>query len=82
MATAGFDRFNINRRQAAGQEPMACACHFERGDARRSFNQIRISRGAHADVVRKYHRAIHVVVAVNGIYAVDQRDFQTCFQRQ
>ena len=40
-----------------------------------------IVRRAQADVVRKNHRAIDVVVAVDGVNAVEQRNFQPRLQR-
>ncbi len=49
----------------------AGAGHLFGGDTLGAFNKLRIARRAHADVVRKNHRAIYVVMAVNRINAVN-----------
>ena len=40
------------------------------------LDQLRVARGAQADVVRKDHGADHVAVAVHGVDAVEERDLQ------
>ncbi len=59
----------------------AGALDFLGGDAFGFFNEGRVVRGAEADVMWENHRAENVVVAVNGIDAVEERNFQARLQR-
>ena len=59
----------------------AGARDFLRRDAFGRFDEFGIMRRAQADVVRKNHRANNVVVPVNGINAIEQRNFQPRLQR-
>ena len=45
------------------------------------FHQFRVARATQADVVRKDHRADHVVVAVDAVDAVEDRDAQPRLER-
>ena len=50
-----------------------------RGDACHLLDQRRIARAAQADLVREDDGAQHVVVAVHGVDAVEERNAQTRF---
>ena len=50
--------------------------NFFGGDSLHLLDERGIARAAEADVVREDHRAQHVVVAVHGVDAVEDRDLQ------
>ena len=69
-------------RDAGGEGPMdARGADLFRRDAADFFDQLRIARAAQADVVREDHRAEHVVVAVHGVDAVENRDAEPRLER-
>ncbi len=64
-------------RDAGREGPLnSGGAHLLRGDAGNLFHQRRIARASQADVMREDHRAQHVVVAVERVHAVEQRDAQ------
>jgi len=51
------------------------------GDMLDVAHEVRVARGAEADVVREDRRAVHVAVAVHGVDAVEDRDVQAGGER-
>ena len=46
-----------------------------------TFDQFWVVCRAHANVMGKNHRTINIIVAMNGIYAVEKRNFQPRLER-
>src|SRR5690606_29380673 len=55
--------------------------HFPCRDAPDAFNEVRVTSGAQTDVVGKNYRAVDVVVAVDGVDAVDDGNRRWAAQR-
>ena len=70
-----------NRNARCKRPAYAGAGDLLRGHPLRPPDEFFITRCAQSDVVRKNHRPINVVMAVHGINAVKQRDFQPRLQR-
>src|ERR1043165_2536186 len=51
--------------------------HFDRRDSRRTLDQSRIACTTQTDVVRKDRRVEHIVVTMNSVDAVKNRNAQT-----
>ena len=68
---------------AGGKRPADTgAFDFERGHSGGLLDQLRVVRGAQSDVVGKNDRVLQMVVAVDGVDAVEQRNAQPGFERQ
>ena len=59
----------------------AGGAHLLRRDTRDVLDELRVAGGAQADVVREDDRADHVVVAVHGVHAVEDRHAQPGLER-
>ena len=67
---------------AGSEGPLdAGGADFLGGDARDLLDQFRIAGAAETDVVGEHHGADHVVVAVHGIDAVEQRNAEAGLER-
>ena len=49
---------------------------FDRGGAPDSLDEVRVSRGPEADVMREYRRVLQGIVSVHGVDSVDDRDLK------